>query len=399
LLLSFAFLVRILFVFAIGIDKPPLEWADDFEYDRIAYEWVSDGTYTNTFYPVGYPFLLSIFYKIFDRNFYIIRVFQAFLGAATCIIIYFIGKKIVNERVGFLAALLLSIYPGHVYFSWRLMAEISFIFTFTIGILFTIRLLEKPEKHLSLLAGTTFGIANLFKNLLILFPFFLIVFMIIKSKRSIKGFAFDIGLFSSSFLLVLLINPLINFQVSGKEVIIPENVPFWLSNNPLANGYFISAEKYPEGKELILKYTDKDEYQKADRIQRRKILTKVALFWVRDNLGSFLILEVKKLLNAYGPFPRAAVFKNNKYAIVVHLLSYGILLPFMAAGLIHHNRNPQYKLFIILNLIFISNVIITLIFYGTPRYTLVIIPYLLIFASSAMHILYDFIRVKLKTII
>jgi hypothetical protein len=190
---------------------------------------------------------------------------------------------------------------------------------------------------------------------------------------------------------------LVNFEVSNEERIVPGNMPLWKSNNPLANGYLIDAEKYPKGREIISKYLDEDEYDKANDFQKRKILTKLALLWIRDNPGQFIILESKKLLNAYGLFPNAAIFKYNKYAIVVHLLSYGFLLPFIVAGLIQLNLKRPNKCLNILNLILISHIIITLVFYGTPRYTLVIIPYLLIFASYAMLILIDFLRLKLRT--
>ena len=63
-----------------------------------------------------YAYFLALFLKITGNNIAIIHHLQFLLGIAHCIVVYFIGLKLFNRRVGFLAALLCSFYGLFIFF-------------------------------------------------------------------------------------------------------------------------------------------------------------------------------------------------------------------------------------------------------------------------------------------
>jgi hypothetical protein len=76
----------------------------------------------------------------------------------------------------------------------------------------------------------------------------------------------------------------------------------------------------------------------------------------------------------------------------IHLLSYGLLAPFALAGMIAGLR--RWREFLLLYIALASYVLMVLVFYGTPRFTIIVIPYLLIFASYAIVGCVDFVSVR-----
>jgi hypothetical protein len=98
----------------------------------------------------------------------------------------------------------------------------------------------------------------------------------------------------------------------------------------------------------------------------------------------------KKLNNAFGLFPRAQVFVEDSLARrIVHLLTYGPVALFALGGMIVSLR--RWRACSVLYVVVLSYLPTVLLFWGSPRYTLMIIPELLIFASFAIVGVYTYI--------
>jgi 4-amino-4-deoxy-L-arabinose transferase-like glycosyltransferase len=387
LLLAFSFFLRIIFIFLYDISAPPVSWGDDFSYDHIAYQVVVNHSYENTWFPPGYPLFLALIYSIFDRNFAVVRLIQGFLGVVTCFITYLLGKKTFNEKTGLLAAFLLSCYPGHLYMSWRLMPEISYMLVVALSVLVAISLLEKQTNFFAVILGLLLGFSNLLKSNLIIFPVILIILIGIKLWPHKKKLVRLVVLLVTSFLLITLAGPIVNLIRFGQIVLLPTNAghTLWWSNNPLANGYFIKGERHAEGRTFIKQYGFEEKLQEGNNIQRDKIYRQIAVLWILDNPKRFFLLCLKKLNNAFGFVPQSVVFEGNLLTRLGHILSFGFIFPFALGGIIsslylRHLRQSCATYYSVL----ISYAVMVLIFYGTPRFTLIIIPYLLIFASYAI---------------
>jgi len=389
----FAFTVRLGFILAYGPTAPPTAWGDDPHYDAIANQLVSQHQYVNTWFPPGYPLFLACIYAVFGRSWLIVRIIQAILGALTCVLTYRLGAKVFTEREGLLAAVLLAIYPGHAYMSWRIMGETLYILLLVFGVLLAIGLAEDPRPGRSTLLGATIGSAQLVKSNLFVFPPLLIAWLAFAVRGRRRQRASALAALIASFALVAFITPIANFiSPVGRAAALPGNAghSFWWANNPLADGYYLFAEKETAGKAFIAEHGLTERLAQADDFEKDRLYRTLGLLWIRENPGPFVALCLKKLNNAFGLFPRAVTFEGNPLAKAVHLLSYGLIAPFALAGIIVSRR--RWRTCAPLYLGLLSYVLMVVIFYGTPRFTIIVMPFLIIFASEAIWRCADYLR-------
>jgi 4-amino-4-deoxy-L-arabinose transferase-like glycosyltransferase len=390
-----ALAVRLVFIFAYGPTAQPVAWGDDPAYDAIATRLVIEHQYVNNWYPPGYPLFLALIYALFDRTLIAVQVIQAVLGAATCVLTYSLGRRFFSERVALLAAVLLAVYPGHVYMSWRILGEGLYMLLLVTSTVLVVPLTRSPRAVPIVALGATMGFANLVKSNLLIYPPLLIAWFAVTVRGRWQGRLRWLLLLSASFGCIAMITPIANFVSSrGNFAPLPGNAghALWYSNNPIADGYFIMAEQKPEGQAFISRHGFARQLEHADDFEKDRLYRQLALLWIRDNPGQFLVLCLRKLNNAFGLFPHAATFERSSLVPRIHLLSYGLLAPFALAGMIAGLR--RWREFLLLYIALASYVLMVLVFYGTPRFTIIVIPYLLIFASYAIVGCLDFVSVR-----
>ncbi len=387
-----AFAVRVAFVLAFGPTALPSQRADDLFYDEIAYRLVAEHQYTNAWYPHGYPLFLALIYALFGRSWFIARLVQAALGAATCLVIYRLGSKVFSERVGLVAGVLLAVYPGHVFFCWRLMAEPLYILLLIWSLVLALSLVEDPRPLRSILLGVVVGVAQLVKANLFLFPAMLMVWFAFSARASGARRVLCVAALIISLALTVLIQPMVNFLSAGRGSALPSITGWalWQGNNPLSVGFWDWDDDAPIVKAFIESHGFGGRLKTAGPLEKEPIYRSLAWAWIRENPWRFLALMPRKLNNAFGLFPRAQVFEGNpRSRIIVHLLSYGLIAPFALGGMIAALR--RWRACSLLYVTVFSYLPTVLLFWGTPRYTLLIIPVLLIFAGFALIASYDYL--------
>ena len=117
-------------------------------------------------WPPGYPLLLAGFYKLFGHSVLLAKMLNVLAGGAACALIYAVAAKVFNRRVGLLAALILALFPGSIYFSTLLLTES--IFTALVALLLLLVLMWALERKdvspvRAFLRGVLFGAAALFR--------------------------------------------------------------------------------------------------------------------------------------------------------------------------------------------------------------------------------------------
>jgi len=143
LVLIFAFLVRISFLFypfIRGWDETVyLNLGHDLSRNPFHYSLSSSGW--NDFIPstdavysfpnIGFrapllPYLLSIFYA-FKLKF-LIPIFIPLLGTLSVFLVYILGKKMFNKKVGLYSAILLALLPIHLLYSGEILTDAFVVF-------------------------------------------------------------------------------------------------------------------------------------------------------------------------------------------------------------------------------------------------------------------------------
>lgn len=132
----------------------------------------------------GYPFFLYIFTFI-PGTYITAMVVQMILSAASCVLLFFLGKKFLSEKVGFVGAILFSLEPTSILFSTTIMSDTLFVFLLLLGIYL---LLQNPKRlswslALSFAAGILFGYAVLVRVMAqFLIPCLLMAYLFIFRK-------------------------------------------------------------------------------------------------------------------------------------------------------------------------------------------------------------------------
>src|SRR5262245_61243019 len=80
LLCALAVVPRLAFVLFYGLNAPPSSWGDDWHYDRIARQLLSERVYTDGWFPPGYPLLLTGIYALFGAHLAVVRLVQVCFG-------------------------------------------------------------------------------------------------------------------------------------------------------------------------------------------------------------------------------------------------------------------------------------------------------------------------------
>jgi 4-amino-4-deoxy-L-arabinose transferase-like glycosyltransferase len=152
-ILLLAFAARILWILAVEVDP-----RRDFHFDMTFYELAAlrlndgallrdlDGTPTAKWSP-GYPVLLGSAYFLFGKSLFAGKALNALLATLTCLFVYLLGARLFRPGVGLVAAAILAVLPGDVFYSALLLSETAFATVFTGALLLFVALEERaPDR-------------------------------------------------------------------------------------------------------------------------------------------------------------------------------------------------------------------------------------------------------------
>ena len=88
------------------------------------------------------------------------RMLTAILGALTVVVVYLIGRRLMNRQGGLVAALLLTFFPLHVVYSHFIRTDVPVTLFVTLSFLFALRVLEDGIPRDYALAGLLAGLSG-----------------------------------------------------------------------------------------------------------------------------------------------------------------------------------------------------------------------------------------------
>jgi tetratricopeptide (TPR) repeat protein len=122
---------------------------------------LTDGAF---FWPPLYPWMLGVCYAIFGRDLLGARLWQAAMGAGSCLLLYGIGRMVFGRAVGIAAACVMAIYGTLVYFDGELLVPSLYIVLVLAGLLILLhadRTRSRVGLALWAAAGAVLGLAAL----------------------------------------------------------------------------------------------------------------------------------------------------------------------------------------------------------------------------------------------
>ena len=189
----FALLLRL--IFFSGVDP-----SDDLFYAQYAND-ISKGTYSapdihhGTRLGLLYP--VSFFYTLFGVNDFSSTILILLSSIGGIILIFYFGKEFFNEKVGLMAAFLLSFFPLDVVFATKLLPDLPATFFVSLGVFFFLKG-EKEKantrRNISyIISGFAIGFAYLIKELSILIAIFFVIYILFYKKIRLGYILLGIG--------------------------------------------------------------------------------------------------------------------------------------------------------------------------------------------------------------
>jgi len=186
-----------------------------------------------------YSYVLGGLYALFGIDLLGLRIFQCLLGSASCVLLFWIGRRIFSREVGILSGFLFAVYGLHIYYTVMVLPTLLVVF---LNLLF-LWLILGSDRGLTLgrsvLAGVALGLAVLAKpNALLLLVITLLIFFLL--RRRWRGEALSRCAAAVAIACVLTIAPatLNNYLASGEFVGITTTGGrnFMKGNGPDADG-------------------------------------------------------------------------------------------------------------------------------------------------------------------
>ena len=340
-----------------------------------------------------YTLYLVAVYALFGPHPLVARLIQAVIvGLLQPWLTYKIGKRLFNSSVGLWAAFLNAIYAYFIYYTASLMTE-PFYITAILGALLLAIYLAEPlqENHNRVLLaaglGLTLGAAVLLRQLFLLFIPFLLLWLLWANRR---GHA-DLKWVHFLLPLVVVIAMIVPFSIYntarfGQFVLLNTNsgYAFYWGNHPYYGTHFQPILSEEEYRQLL----PQDQLY-LDEAALDKELLRRGIQFVLDDPVRYLQLSLSRIPPYFEFLPSA---DSGTISNLSRVLSFGILWPFMLAGLILAWRQIAHRFWdaiaspkFLLVLFALIYTVIHVLTWTLIRYRLPVDAVLLVFAGLAFN--------------
>jgi 4-amino-4-deoxy-L-arabinose transferase-like glycosyltransferase len=350
-------------------------------FEAVAENYDPRGVLTS-FRAPGYPFFLSLIYRIFglEERFFIARIIQAFIAASLAPMTYLLARRLFpgKEKLARISGWLLVFYPYLIVYPLALATEVVFIPLVLGAVLVTLKAAESRDWRYFLLAGILFGAAALTRSVILgIIPFVLAwIWFSAKERRG----AVLVFLCVAAFVIPWSVR---NTRLHGQFTLVENAMGYtiYLGYHPDTKGKF----QYPQSVDL-LPYLDDGI---RDRVGKEKALEFIqADPWVvpryaLSKLGYFFGLERKIITYFYSnnfigylpPVLLGLVFG-------LYMMPFAVIMPsaiFGVTGVSWGWKKPQ----LLIGLILLAYTGPHLVLLAEPRFHLAILPFLAVMAANA----------------
>lgn len=332
-------------------------------------------------YPLYIFFLGGLFY-FFGENYVAIRIVQAFLGALTGVLTFFLAKRITEDRkLGLIAGSVVAFYPDLILHTGTLMTEPLYTFLLTLSLLTWHLSLDRYSRTRWIITGLAIGLAYLTRTILIGYIPLALLWVWIKTWPSWRS-----ALRSTVLIVIVAIGVCIPWLMRNWSAYGTMSPPshqvalgLWGGNNPRANGYWLKEPGTPK----------QNAYMATLSIpEKRKYEIDQALSWIKENPTAFLKLVGLKLSRLFSLKPDGA-FKGNFYGkyteALIPVAAKAILWILAVLGGIY--SISSWRQLGLLYAFFLSHLLITIVFFAYARYLVPLIPALAVLAAYGTKVL------------
>jgi hypothetical protein len=358
-----------------------------------------------------YTTFLVVIYSLFGYLPIAARLLQAVLvGIFMPWLIYRLGNRFFNERIGLVAAAITAVYSYFVFYAANLMTESFYI----IGILWILDLAgELGERNQNttnpvrktIFLGLALALTVLLRQVFLLFLPILFVWLLWQRFRylqqqpaisnaqgwlssslaalSAKSMWQMVGILSGAAIIMFLaIAPWTwhNYQVFDRFVLLNTNAgfAFFWGNHPIHGTNFISILPADGPSYQSLIPADLLNLNEAELEQE---LLSRGVGFIQEDFGRYLLLSLSRAVDYFQFWPS---FDSGLLSNIARVMSFGLMWPFMAFGFIFNICRALRNKILILYLFVVFYTLIHLSTWTLIRYRLPIDAVLLPFAAFSL---------------
>ena len=390
-LFAAAFLLKLLYVIqstgSLHITVPIM---DSKYYDKEAQEIVRGNFLRREAFFMGplYPYVLSLIYAIFGRDFLIVRLIQIACGALVAVLTYLLGKEVFRPAAAFAGVVLLVLYGAMTFHE----AEMLMMWLGTLinisALLVLHRMGGKTGYRKYAIAGVLVGLSALARaNVLLFLPVVIVwTLFVSKEEKRVKKALVVVA----AALVAIAPATLHNYVASRDFVPITSNggVNFYIGNGEEATGIFYPAKD-------ITFETESSSRSYVERLFGRDMKpSEISAYWFKrsfDFIKQHPMREIELLLR------KTAIFFNgyevpqieswdivrSKYSTLRLLfVNFWTILSLGLFGMIFAIRAWR-RYFLLYGFVF-SYALSVILFFVTGRYRIQIAPVMCLFAGYAL---------------
>jgi len=365
------------------------------EHAHVIAEGGTDGRAEPFWQPPLYPYFLAAIYGLLGGGPYPPRLIQMGMGALSCVLVYWIGRRVFGERIGLLAGLIASICGVFLYFEGELLATTLAVFLDLAAVLMLLRAADGPGWWGWLGAGLVLGLAALARpNVLLFLPCALLWIWKLPNAGTIRRVPawVRVLVFCSGIAGVISVVTVRNYLAGREFILISSNagINFYIGNNPdydktvairpgpdweqLAGMPLMAGITTPAARSRFFLSKSWSFIRGYPLEYVGLLLKKVRLFWRADEMGR-----------------NSDLYYARRYSVVLKLLlwkrwigfPFGLIGPLSLLGMILcWPRRREVLLPLLFVLAYTFSVVL---FFVCARYRAPVLPFLILFAAYAVH--------------
>jgi tetratricopeptide (TPR) repeat protein len=344
-----------------------------------------------------YPYFLGVVYSIFGRDLLVVRVIQAAIGSASCVLLALAGERLFSRKVGVAAGLTLALWAPAIFFDSLLQKSVLDMFFMCLSVWIIAGIGDQgsevgDRRGIGVWVGlgvSTAALALTRENGLLLILVVLIWRMMAAGAATRRR---DIACFAAGLALVFAPVVARNYSIDGGLYLTTSQFGsnLYIGNNPNADGTYASL-RYGRG---LPEYERIDATELAEESVGRKLSpSEVSSFWTGRALA-FITSEpmqwikltgrkVRLLFNRSEMFDTEAQESYAEFSTTLRVLGwithFGVLVPIAVAGMIA--AWPDRRRLSIIYALAAAYSASVVMFYVFARYRYPLVPFLILFAS------------------
>ena len=364
-----------------------------------------------------YPYFLGVIYSLFGRDLLIVRIIQAIIGSASCLLLGLAAARFFTARAGLIAGLALALWAPAIFFDGLLQKSVLDVFFVSAALYLISRIVVRRGEGRSnpshnglppskdggyLLLGIVLGLLALTRENAVIFIGVVLVWMVaavprteVRNPHVRRAAALAVAYFIAGLALVLLPVVARNYAVDGGLYLTTSQFGpnFYIGNNPDADGTYASI-RFGRGSP---EFERRDATEAAEASVGRTLSpSEVSSFWTGRALGyiaaqplDWLRLMGRKvllLINRDEMLDTESQESHAEYSLPLRALGwfghFGVLVPLAVLGLIV--TWPDRRRLWILHALTITYALSVVMFYVFARYRYPLVPLLLLFVVPGL---------------